>query len=90
MTQPQEDRADVRGEFTDDSLTIQGERKHEHEEGRAGRRRSQRSDGRLFRGVSFPAGVQTGKAQGAFKDGVLASTVVSERQNRQHCRPEID
>jgi HSP20 family protein len=64
-------REDVTVDIDDDSVTIQGERKHEHEEEREGYYRSERSYGSFSRVIPLPQGAITEQAKATFKDGVL-------------------
>jgi HSP20 family protein len=66
---------DVKVEMTEDSLTIQGERKREHEEQGKGFHRSERSYGSFYRCVPLPRGAQTESAQARFENGVLEISV---------------
>jgi HSP20 family protein len=62
-------------ELTDDSLTIQGERRDEHEEDREGFYRSERSYGSFYRVVPLPEGAIPESAKATFHDGVLEVTI---------------
>jgi HSP20 family protein len=62
---------DVQVEITDDVLTIQGERREEHEEEREGYYHSEREYGQFHRAVSLPEGVIAESAQASFNNGVL-------------------
>ena len=62
---------DVKVDVTDDAITLQGERKHEHEEERGGVYRSERSYGSFYRVIPLPEGAITDQAKATFKDGVL-------------------
>jgi HSP20 family protein len=64
-------KEDVKIDVTEDTLTIQGERKREHEEEKEGVYRSERSYGSFFRVVSLPEGAMSDQAKATFKDGVL-------------------
>jgi HSP20 family protein len=66
---------EVNVEVTDDALTIQGERKREHEEEREGVYRSERSYGSFRRVIELPSGTITDQAKATFKDGVLEISV---------------
>jgi HSP20 family protein len=68
-------REDVTVDITDDSVTIQGSRKHEHEEEREGYYRSERGYGSFCRVIPLPEGAITEQAKANFKDGVLEVTV---------------
>lgn len=62
---------DVRVNVTDNSITIEGERKHELEEDRGGMFHSERSYGSFYREIPLPEGAIGDKAEATFKDGVL-------------------
>ena len=60
-----------RFKIDEDMLTIQGERKQEHEEEREGWYRNERSYGSFFRAIPLPEGTIADSAKASFKDGVL-------------------
>lgn len=62
---------DVKVDVTDDRITVQGERKREHEEKREGLYRSERSYGSFSRVIPVPEGTMTDQAKATFRDGVL-------------------
>ena len=66
---------DVKVDVTEDAVTIQGERKREHEEEKAGVYRSERSYGSFYRCIALPEGAMTDQAKAIFKDGVLEVTM---------------
>ncbi|RPI52281.1 MAG: Hsp20/alpha crystallin family protein [Acidobacteria bacterium] len=66
---------DIKLEITEDAVTIQGERRQEHEEEKAGVYRSERSYGSFCRVVALPQGAMTDQAKASFKDGVLEITM---------------
>ena len=66
---------DVKVNVTEDAVTIQGERKREFEEEKAGVYRSERSYGSFYRTVALPEGAMTDQAKAIFKDGVLEVTM---------------
>jgi HSP20 family protein len=68
-------KEDVHIDISDNVLTIQGERRQEHQEERGGWRRSERSYGTFYRTIPLPEGAITDNAKAAFKDGVLEITV---------------
>jgi HSP20 family protein len=68
-------KEDVKVEITENVITIQGERKQEHEEEKAGVYRSERSYGSFFREIALPEGAMTDQAKATFKDGVLEITM---------------
>ena len=62
---------DVHVELADDSLTIRGERREEHEETQEGYFHSERQYGQFQRTIPLPEGVIGESAEGSFRDGVL-------------------
>ena len=62
---------DVRVEVTDGALTIQGERKYEHEENKKGVYRSERRYGQFYREIPLPEGADVERAKAQFNNGVL-------------------
>jgi len=66
---------DVKVDITDDTITIQGERRKEHEEERGGVYRAERSYGSFYRTIPLPDGAITDQAKASFKDGVLEITM---------------
>ena len=68
-------KEDVKVELTDDSLVIQGERKHEHKEDHEGFHRWERSYGQFYRSIPLPEGAKTDQAKAELTDGVLKVSV---------------
>lgn len=66
---------DVKIDITDTSITIEGERREEHEEDREGYYRSERSYGSFYRVVPLPEGTITDSAKAHFNNGVLEIVV---------------
>jgi HSP20 family protein len=64
-------RDDLTVEVGEDALTIQGERKYDHQEEREGVFRSERSYGSFYRVIPLPEGAVGESAKANFKDGVL-------------------
>jgi len=62
---------DLKVDVAEDAITIQGERRLEHEEEREGMYRSERSYGQFYRVIPLPEGAKTDQAKASFKDGVL-------------------
>jgi HSP20 family protein len=62
---------DVKVEVTDDTLTIQGERKHEKKEEREGYVYSECAHGSFYRAIPLPEGVDASKVTAEFRNGVL-------------------
>lgn len=74
---------DVHVEVTDDALTIEGERRAEHEERQGGFFHSERRYGTFRRQIPLPEGVNTDQVTASFKDGVLeVSMPAPQRQAR--------
>ena len=65
------DKNDVKVEFTDNVLTIEGERKSEYEEGEGRAHRSERSYGHFYRALQLPEGARADQAKAEFRNGVL-------------------
>ncbi|MHB0948298.1 MAG: Hsp20/alpha crystallin family protein [Gemmatimonadaceae bacterium] len=74
---------DVHLEVENDTLTISGERKAEHEENRGGFYRSERSYGQFFRAIPLPEGVSADQVEASFRDGVLEVTLPAPRQEER-------
>jgi HSP20 family protein len=66
---------DVKVEVTEDVLTIQGERRREHEEGEGRSHRMERSYGSFYRSIQLPEGAQADQAKAEFRNGVLEVTM---------------
>jgi HSP20 family protein len=66
---------DVEVSITDDTIVLQGQRKHEHEQEREGFYHSERSYGSFYRAIPLPEGVIADTADASFKDGVLEVTL---------------
>jgi HSP20 family protein len=64
-------KEDVKVEVTDDTITIEGERRHEAEEERGGVYRAERSYGSFSRMIPLPEGAITDQARATFNNGVL-------------------
>jgi len=69
------DKDEVRVEFTDDGLVIEGERRREREEGIEGGYRSEIEYGRFYRMIPLPEGVNMDQAQARMNNGVLEVTI---------------
>jgi len=66
---------EVQVELTEDTLTIEGERREEREEKREGYVHSEREYGKFCRSIPLPQGVISETAQASFKNGVLEVTM---------------
>jgi len=73
-------RDDLTVEVGEDALTIQGERKYDHEEEREGVYRSERSYGSFSRVVPLPEGAVADSAKANFNNGVLEVVVQAPSQ----------
>jgi HSP20 family protein len=62
---------DVQVDLNDDTITIHGERRAEHEEQREGYYHSEREYGQFHRTVPLPGGVIADSAEASFRNGVL-------------------
>jgi HSP20 family protein len=72
---PGVDPKDIDVSVEDGTLTIKGEKKHEHEENEKGQYRMERSYGGFERSIALPAEVDESKAKAEFKKGVLKLTL---------------
>jgi HSP20 family protein len=79
---------DIDVSVEDGTLTIRGEKKHEHEEKEKGRYRMERSYGSFERSIPLPAEVDESKAKAEFKKGVLRLTL-PKRPGAQSRRKKI-
>jgi HSP20 family protein len=62
---------DIRIDLTNRAITLEGERRQEHEENDNGYYRSERSYGRFSRRIPLPEGVDIETAEANFRNGVL-------------------
>ena len=82
---------DIRIDLSERAITIDGERKQEHQESAGGYYRSERSYGRLYRRIPLPEGVDIETAKAQFRDGVLElSFAATERKQHKTRTLEID
>ena len=83
-------KKDIKVEFSDYALTIQGERRQEHEETQKGYRMSERSYGGFYRSIPLPKGVDPENAKATFQDGVLKITMsIPQHEGPRSRRIEI-
>jgi len=83
-------RDDIKIDLTDSAISIDGERKQEHEESEHGYYRSERSYGRFYRRIPLPEGVNIDTAKAQFREGVLEVTFATpERAERKARKLEI-
>ena len=66
---------DIRVSLSGDVLTLSGEKKEEREDQKRDYHRVERSYGSFSRSVPLPAPVDAGKAQAAYKNGLLTITL---------------
>lgn len=79
-------KEDVRVEIENDTLTISGERREEHEEDREGYYRSERSYGQFYRAIPLPEGVNGDQCDASFRDGVLEITLPAPKQEERKAK----
>jgi HSP20 family protein len=80
---------DVKVDITDDALTIQGERRHEHEQCDESFCRSERSFGSFYRSIPLPEGADADNAKANFRDGVLEVTIPAPERAQRRRQIEI-
>jgi len=80
---------DVHVEVTDEALTIEGERRSEHEEQQGGFFRSERRYGTFRRQIPLPEGVNADQVTANFKDGVLEISMPAPQRQARGRRIEI-
>lgn len=80
---------DVRVEVTEDTLTIEGERRSEHEVEQEGLLRCERTYGRFRRQFPLPEGVNADQATANFKDGVLEISIPAPQRQARGRQIEI-
>jgi HSP20 family protein len=75
---------DVKVEFTDEGIVIEGEKRREQETEEGGVHRSERTYGYFYRLIPLAEGAEPDKARAEFKDGVLHVQVpVTERRQQR-------
>ena len=80
---------DVHVEVTEEALTIEGERRAEHEERQGGFFRSERRYGTFRRHIPLPEGVNAEQVTATFKDGILEIAMPAPQQQARGRRIEI-
>jgi HSP20 family protein len=80
---------DVHVEVTEEALTIEGERRAEHEEQQGGFFRSERRYGTFRRQIPLPEGVNADQVTASFKDGVLEISMPAPQRQARGRRIEI-
>jgi len=83
---PGMDEKDVEVTLTRNLLTLKGEKKHESEEKEGNYHRMERSYGRFERSIQLPDEIEEGKAEAAFKKGVLTVRIPKSEAARKHQR----
>ena len=73
---------DVHIELEDNTLTVSGERKSEHEEKREGFYRSERAFGSFSRSLTLPQGVDPESVTASFDKGVLEVRIPKPEQRK--------
>ena len=73
---------DIQVSLQESLLTITGEKKQEKEEKTERFHRVERSYGSFSRGIHLPAGVEAGKVNAAFKNGVLTVTLPKREETK--------
>jgi HSP20 family protein len=74
---------DVKLEYTDEGIIIEGEKHQEREENERGFQRSERSYGYFYRMIPLPAGADPEHAKAEFKDGLLKVRIPIAENKRQ-------
>lgn len=82
------DRDDIEIEVKDNTLTVSGERKGEHEEKGEGFYRVERAFGRFSRSLDLPQGIEPGAVRASFDRGVLEVRIPKPAE-RKPTRVEI-
>ena len=82
-------KEDVQVEVTDDSLTIAGERRSEHDTQHEGLFRSERHYGTFHRHIPLPEGVDAAQVKASFQDGVLEVTMPAPRPQARGRQIEV-
>jgi HSP20 family protein len=79
---------DVKLEITDEAITMEGERREEHEETQGGRHMTERRYGQFYRSIPLPEGANGEQARARFDNGVLEISVpVQEQANKRRPIP---
>lgn len=77
---------DIEVSLTDDVLSVKGEKKVERKDEKKGFYLSERSYGAVQRSIPLPPGVDTGKAEATFKNGVLTVRLPQSAEARARVR----
>jgi HSP20 family protein len=76
------DEGDIKVELEDNVLTISGERKAEHEQGKEGYYRVERAFGQFARTLTLPEGVDADAVSAGFDKGVLEVRIPKPEQRK--------
>jgi HSP20 family protein len=76
-------KEDVKVEFTDEGIVLEGEKRREHEHEEGGVHHSERSYGHFYRFIPLPEGAEAEKAKAEFKNGMLMVQVPISEQKRK-------
>jgi HSP20 family protein len=82
------DRSDIEIEVKDNTLTVAGERKAEHEKKGEGFHRVERASGRFSRSLDLPRGIDADSVSANFERGVL-EVRIPKPEERKPTRVEI-
>ena len=82
-------KGDVNVDISEHTLTIEGERKQEHESTEGGLYTSERSYGHFRREIPLPEGVNPDTAKANFKNGTLEITLDAPEKAKNQRRIEI-
>jgi HSP20 family protein len=77
---------DVEINLRDNTLTISGEKRSEHQEEKGGRRYAERTFGRFERTIPFPAEVDADRVDAVFRNGVLTVTLPKNEKAQDKTR----
>lgn len=77
---PEVRREDVKVSLNENTLSISGERRVEHEDKRENYHRVERSYGQFYRSFTLPPNVNTEAINAQFKDGVLRLTLPKKEE----------
>jgi HSP20 family protein len=82
-------RENVTVDISEEAISIEGERKYEHEEKEEGIYHSERSYGHFSRQIPLPDGVDPDTATATFRDGVLEIALDASEMKQTRRRVEI-
>ncbi|KND00329.1 uncharacterized protein SPPG_04653 [Spizellomyces punctatus DAOM BR117] len=76
-------KSDVQIHVTDDTLTLEGERKQEHEEKTDRKHVVERSYGKFSRSIRLPPDAQAENAKASLENGVLQISLAKKQQQKE-------